>query len=221
LSVPTFTLCHNKDNKSSNNRLQYKQSYSNQLSKPLLNKFHKPELSSSTLLLLNKPTSKENQELNISHMKHPMLIIKPYKKLKPFHTKRDSPTIMPLNTKPNISHTHILINMLIIFHKKEYTMNKLLKKDNNKELNIKLSKNRLSTKDKLKLAHKLQDHKIPLPLKLLDNLESTTYLNHNYQHNKYNKYMLHKPLFQPYNNQLLSPLHNNLSNQHKSSNNHS
>ena len=59
-----------------------------------------------------------------------------------FQLKRDKPTIMLLNTKPNIFHILIPINMLTIFHKKEPTMNNMLKKDVNKELNIKLSKDK-------------------------------------------------------------------------------
>lgn len=211
-------------------KLLYNNQWFNNLKSRLLNKFHKPIPKTKEPLLLNKQILKENQELNIFHMKQVMLITKQSKELKQFHTKKDLLITMQLNIKLNIFLTHILINMSIIFHKKKYIMNMLLKKDNNKELSIKLFKNKqyINHKSKL-LIHKHQDHKmlwnqelsvivmyIMFKIKFhkynLFNQQLNMFLYNNLQYNQYNKYYNNK-YYQCNNHKLYINNHRYINNQ--------
>jgi len=106
------------------------------------NRFQLPDLNISEQLLPNNQILRVNLELNKSHMRQLILTTNQYKRLRQFLMKKDSQIIMLSNIRLNIFHILIPINMSIIFHKKEYTTNKWLKKDNNKELNIKPSKDK-------------------------------------------------------------------------------
>merc|ERR1712188_305325 len=74
-----------------------------------------------------------DQELNISHSKNPSLNMTPSKRSLISHTKRDKLNTFQLNIRLKIFHISILINMLIMPHKKEL----------NKELNIFPKKDKL------------------------------------------------------------------------------
>merc|ERR1712159_204898 len=90
-----------------------------------------------------------DQELNISHSKNPSLNMTPSKRSLISHTKRDKLNTFQLNIRLKIFHISILINMLIMPHKKEL----------NKELNIFPKKDKLSTpqvKNKLLLLKEPQ-----------------------------------------------------------------
>ena len=66
-------------------------------------------------------------------MKLPTLNTKPSKELNIFHTKEDKLTIKLLSTKPNISHTFTLTDMLTIPQLKESILNTSHKKESKKE----------------------------------------------------------------------------------------
>jgi len=68
-----------------------------------------------------------------------------------------------------------------MFHKKKYIMNIKLKKETNKELNIKLFKNKLFTNHKYnQLIPLLQNHKMSVNLELLDTVMYINFPNHKF-----------------------------------------
>lgn len=132
---------------------------------------------------------------------------------------------MLLNIKLIISHIHILINMLTIFLKKKFIMNMLLRRDNNKELNIKLFKNKLSTNHKFnQLTLLLQNHKMLVNQELLDTVMFINYHNPKFlKYKQLNKlHNMYKCQYNKHFNQLqLSNNHKQYINNHNIFNNQS